>query len=345
MSTYLNPRRNFAFDAMSTTDLPDYARQFLIYLDSTCNLAHRTRCSYYIQLRQFLRWILVRGQPFNDEIFHSISPTNVSIEEVAKITESDIEEYLSFCHTNLGNSPTTRAQKRAALKRFYQYMVLRKYIPENPTNDIPLPRLEKRLPKYLTLQESLHLLRTEDTEFPERGKCILFLLLNCGMRLSELAALNLSSIHDDTLLIYGKGRKERVVYLNEPCTAALYDYLAARQTLPKIIDKDALFLSKRTGKRITARRIEQIVEKCLQQAGLDGRGISPHKLRHTAATLMYQSNAGLLEIKEILGHESTSTTEIYTHLNEEQLRKVARESILAKVLCGTAPVASSAKPG
>ena len=149
------------------------------------------------------------------------------------------------------------------------------------------------------------------------------------MRLAELVSINLSDFRDDTIRITGKGSKERLVYLNDACLQALAHYRKARNALPNLTDKDALFVSKRTGKRLTARRVEQIVARCLQSAGLSGRGFSPHKLRHTAATLMYQGGVDMLALKEILGHESVSTTQIYTHINQQQLRDAVQASPLS----------------
>ena len=156
--------------------------------------------------------------------------------------------------------------------------------------------------------------------------------LNGGMRLAELVTMNLGDFRDDTIRITGKGGKERLVYLNEACLDALQHYLPARAALPNLSDRNALFVSKRTGKRLSARRVQQIVERCLQSAGLSGKGYSPHKLRHTAATLMYRhGNVDMLELKEILGHAHVSTTEIYTHINTEKLRKAAKSTPLSKI--------------
>lgn len=154
------------------------------------------------------------------------------------------------------------------------------------------------------------------------------LFLNCGMRLAELIGINSGDFRDDTIRITGKGGKERLVYLNDACKQSLQHYCKARAGLPNLVDKEALFVSKRTGKRLTARRVEQIVARCLQSAGLSGRGFSPHKLRHTAATLMYQGGVDMLALKEILGHENVSTTQIYTHINQQRLRQAVEASPL-----------------
>ena len=187
-------------------------------------------------------------------------------------------------------------------------------LPANPTENISLGSPARALPKYLTRDEAVTLLSNIQSDFYERDYCILTLFLNCGMRLAELVTIDMGDFRDDTIRIVGKGSKERLVYLNDASLDALQRYKKVRTSLPNLVDRDALFVSKRTGKRLSARRIEQIVARCLQSAGLSGRGFSPHKLRHTAATLMYQGGVDMLALKEILGHENVSTTQIYTHI-------------------------------
>ena len=206
---------------------------------------------------------------------------------------------------------------------------------ENPMLNLETPKLKKTLPKYLTLEQALELLTHINTNFTERDFCIITLFLNCGMRLSELCGINISDIHDNRLRLLGKGNKERIVYLNNSCLNAINNYLAVLNSGEKIKrsdkEKDALFLNK-NGKRIGARRVEQIVEDCLKQAGLDGMGISPHKLRHTAATLLYQdAGVDIRVLKELLGHESLSTTEIYTHVSNKQIEDASKKSPLGNI--------------
>ena len=193
--------------------------------------------------------------------------------------------------------------------------------------------MKKRLPKYLSLKEGMTLLQSVNSDFYERDYCILTLFLNCGMRLSELVNIRVTDIQDDgTIRIIGKGNKERLVYLNDACIKALHTLCIERAKIPNLQDKKALFVSKKTGKQLSARRVQQIVEKCLQAAGLSGKGYSPHKLRHTAATMMYQEgHVDMLALKEILGHAHVSTTEIYTHMATEQLREAVQSSPFAQV--------------
>lgn len=193
---------------------------------------------------------------------------------------------------------------------------------DNPCENIELPANKKRLPKYLSLEQSMELLRSTDTDFRSRDYCIIMLFLSCGMRLSELVGIDVLDLQKDKIRIIGKGNKERTVYLNDGCISAIEDYMAERNKIVSPEVEPALFVSKRTKKRISPRRVEQIVTGCLQKAGLSGQGFSTHKLRHTAATLLYRSgNADMLALKEILGHEHVSTTEIYTHISDEAIEK------------------------
>ena len=194
------------------------------------------------------------------------------------------------------------------------------------------PPRKKSLPKYLTLEESLRLLQSIEGKDRERDYCIITILLNCGIRLSELVGIRLSDIREDTLTVLGKGNKERLVYLNQACLDALAAYLAVRPEPPKEANKPYLFLSSHTRAPISPRRVEQIVEFHLKAAGLDGRGYSPHKLRHTAATLMYQhGGVDIRVLKEILGHVNLGTTEIYTHVSNEQIANAADRNPLSHV--------------
>ena len=222
--------------------------------------------------------------------------------------------------------------KVVAIKRFYKYLEVNGYMEVNRIAFLESPQSKKSLPRYLTLEQSVKLLNSVEGKNKERDYCILTLFLNCGLRLSELVGINISHIKDDnTLVVLGKGNKERTVYLNDACLRSIRDYLAVR---PKdsVIDRDALFLSNRK-KRISREMVQKTVEGYLKKSGLDGMGFSTHKLRHTAATLMYQhGNVDPLQLKEILGHENLSTTEIYTHVHDEQLKRAVDSNPLNDIL-------------
>lgn len=333
MSTYIdarNPNTHNNYD-----DCPKLVREFLYYCETIRGLSARTVNGYYIDLRIFLKYIyqLRMGLSTDISILGDVVINDIDVDFIANISKADIYEYMHFTMHERSNSPATRARKLSTLKTFYKYACTSaNVIKINPTEDIGTPALKKRIPKYLSLDESLELLKSVNSDFYERDYCILTLFLNCGMRLSELIGINLTDIRDNQIRIIGKGDKERMVYLNNACLSALRLLCDERAKLPNLIDKNALFVSRRTGKRLSARRVQQIVDNCLQAAGLSGKGYSVHKLRHTAATLMYRfGNVDMLALKEILGHEHVTTTEIYTHISEKQLEEAAAASPLSKV--------------
>ncbi len=253
---------------------------------------------------------------------------------IQSVTTSEIYEFMYYITRERDNSAAARARKLSSVKGFYKFLTNKmKLLEKNPADDVGTPAQKKRLPKYLSLNESIELLKNIRSDFYERDYCIITLFLNCGMRLSELVNINITDIHEDgTIRIVGKGDKERLVYLNDACISALRRLCEARAKLPNLQDQKALFVSGKTGKRLSARRVQQIVDSCLKTAGLSGKGYSTHKLRHTAATMMYQEgHVDMLALKEILGHAHVSTTEIYTHLGTEQLRQAADASPFAKL--------------
>ncbi len=331
MSTYINPMnpgKHAPYD-----DIPQDARDFLNYLGAILNRSPRTVNAYYIDLRTFFRF-MVRYRGLADHTdFDDICITHLDRDFIASITKSEIYEYLYFLKNERQNEPAARSRKLSSVKSFFRFMTIKSNRLENdPSKDVSVPTTRRALPKYLTLEESIDLLKNIQSDFYERDYCIITLFLNCGMRLIELVGINLTDFRDDTIRIIGKGNKERLVYLNQACITALQQYCEARAKLPNLKEPQALFVSKKTGKRIGARRVEQIVEQCLKAANLSGKGYSPHKLRHTAATLMYRhGDVDMLELKEILGHEHVSTTEIYTHINTEKLRKAASATPLSNM--------------
>ncbi|MDE5855052.1 MAG: tyrosine-type recombinase/integrase, partial [Ruminococcus sp.] len=219
-------------------------------------------------------------------------------------------------------------------RSFFKYLTkVAHLVKNNPMLDIEIPMPKSRLPKYLSLNESMRLLEASDNSDSKRDYCIITLFLNCGMRLSELISINISDIdfHENKLRILGKGNKERMVYLNPACINALENYLVIRKSNKKAVDEPALFISNQN-KRISKRRVQQIVDNTLNAAGLGGKGLTTHKLRHTAATLMYQyGDADVLTLKELLGHSNIATTEIYTHLNNESVRMAVEANPLAGI--------------
>ena len=316
---------------------PDYLKEFLIYMETIKGRSSRTVDGYYIELRSFMRFLMIKNNMVSsDTDYTDIDISVAPFELIKNATKLDAMEFLAEFQTKHQNQAKARSRKVSAIRSFYKYLTVSSgKLIENPMLNLETPKLKKTLPKYLTLEQALELLTHINTNFTERDFCIITLFLNCGMRLSELCGINISDIHDNRLRLLGKGNKERIVYLNNSCLNAINNYLAVLNSGEKIKrsdkEKDALFLNK-NGKRIGARRVEQIVEDCLKQAGLDGMGISPHKLRHTAATLLYQdAGVDIRVLKELLGHESLSTTEIYTHVSNKQIEDASKKSPLGNI--------------
>ena len=315
---------------------PTYLNAFLDYSTTILNKSPNSIKEYNYDLAMFLKFIKMHFGLTNETDFNNIEIKDLPFDVIKKIELDDIHAFLGYLTSTFNSKSATRARKISTIRVFFKYLSQdasqRFLLDHNPALNLKTPKKDKRLPKYLSLDDSKKLLdaaSNEDNRNFERDYAITTLFLNCGMRLAELVSINMGDFRDDTIRITGKGGKERLVYLNEACINALEHYCRVRKDIPHLVDKDALFVSKRTGKRLTARRVEQIVARCLQSAGLSGRGFSPHKLRHTAATLMYQGGVDMLALKEILGHENVSTTQIYTHINQQQLRAAVQASPLA----------------
>ena len=317
---------------MKYAGCPPIILEFLLYLETIRNLSSRTVNAYWIDLRTFFRYIyLSRGIVDKDSDFGSISIEDLSLDIIKTITQLEIYEYLHFTMSSRDNNANTRSRKISALRSYFKYLTVKAHkLEENPVKDLEVPALKKTLPRYLSLDESISLLNSVDGDFATRDYCIITLFLNCGMRLSELCGINIHDIHEETITITGKGNKERQVYLNSACKKAIARYFRDRNGRTySHKDREALFLS-RTGSRLTPRRVEQIVNGYIKKAGLEGQGYTVHKLRHTAATLMYRyGDVDILTLKEILGHAHTSTTEIYTHLDDKRLKEAAEASPLS----------------
>lgn len=321
---------------------PSFITEFLNYNTVIKNRSSKTVEEYANDLYTFFRFLKMnRGLVAADIPFEEITINDLTIDTVASVTLNDAYMFLVYCKDERENNERTRARKATTLRMFYKYLTVQKrLIDENPLQELDSPKIKKTLPKYLTLEESLALLSAVEGKFKERDYCIITLFLNCGMRLSELVSLNLSDIRsNNTIVVTGKGNKERTIYLNEACIDAINAYLPFRPVDGvKARDRDALFISRQKG-RISPKTVQYIVKSTLEKAGLQGRDLSTHKLRHTAATLMYQhGNVDVLAIKEMLGHESLSTTQIYTHIVDEQLQKAAQANPLSTVKAPKRPV-------
>ncbi|MCD8187966.1 MAG: tyrosine recombinase XerC [Ruminococcus sp.] len=315
---------------------PEFLNDYLVHLKVVKMLSERTIQEYYLDIRLFLKYICCMNYDIDLDI-DDIDISGMTENDLKKISVSDIYNFIFYVSDERQNLDRARYRKVSALRSFFKYLSkTAKIIDNDPTKDLDIPAPKAALPKFLTLDESLRLLKSADTKDSKRDYCILTLFLNCGMRLSELVGINITDIdfYELRMKILGKGNKERMVYLNSACVDALNQYLEVRNNNPKAANESALFLSNQN-KRISKRRVQQIVEKSLTEAGLNGKGITTHKLRHTAATLMYQyGDADVLTLKELLGHVSVSTTEIYTHLNDNTVRNAIESNPLSKVKGG-----------
>lgn len=311
--------------------LPELVQQYLIYIEAIKGHSELSVLEYASDLRTFFRYIArIRGlcpKDAQDEEI-DLSPINLKIIQSVKLT--DAYQFLIYCKNVRKNSESTRARRVVSIRRFYSYLSDNLgVIDSNPLKSLDAPKTRKSLPKYLSLEEAEKLLSVVDGKFKERDYAILTLFLNCGMRLSELVSIDYNDIKsDNSLTIIGKGNKERTVYLNQACVDAITAYMKVRPH-DGVKDK-ALFLSSRN-QRISAKTVQHLVYTYLDKAGLGDRGLSVHKLRHTAATLMYQhGNVDVLLLKEILGHENLGTTEIYTHISDDAARKAIESNPLSK---------------
>ena len=314
---------------------PKLLRDFLFYMETIRGRSVKTVEAYYTDLHTFFCFMKTyKGFCDSNLSTKDMDISDIDLEFIKSITLSDVYEYLNYTMSERENNAKTRARKVSSLRSFYKYLTTKaNVLEENPIQELEIPALKKSLPKYLSLEQSLELLSHVDSSSPKRDYCMITLFLNCGIRLSELVGLNLSSVHfaAKTMTVLGKGNKERLLYLNNACIRSLEEYLKERSQIKSIKDKNALFLSSR-GTRITARRVQQIIQRSLEQAGLAGQGFSTHKLRHTAATLLYQQGGvDIRVLQQMLGHVNLGTTEIYTHTSSQQLKEAAESSPLKDV--------------
>ena len=321
---------------------PQLLRDFLSYHETIRGHSKKTVDEYFLDLRTFFRFLkLQRGLVPDETPFEEIQIIDVELPLVASVTMTDIYEFLSFLsrerpnrpnskNTGYGLSAKSRARKLAAIRSFYKYLTVKtKLLDENPVADIDSPKVPQTLPKYLSLEDSRALLSSVNGPNKERDYCILMIFLSCGLRISELIGLNLNDITADALRVRGKGNKERIVFLNDACMSAINAYIELRKTLkPNPKSAQALFLS-RNGNRISRTSVHEMIKKRLLEAAVDRDGISAHKLRHTAATLMLQGGVDIRTLQELLGHEHLNTTQIYTHIENESLREAAARSPLS----------------
>ncbi len=322
---------------MKFEDCPDYLQEYLNYISTIKMHSELTVKNYYVDLRLFLRYLKKDRLSITDEM-NEITIADVSDELVKSVTLNDLLAFLSYAASERDNKSKARARKAVSLRQFFKYLTVKKmWFEVSPAQNLELPTPKKALPKHLTIEQATELLRTCSTfnSWEDyRDYCMMTFFLNCGMRLSELVHIDVNDYIETTIdgqnvalmKILGKGSKERIIYFNAACVTAYKNYIKVR---PEAKDK-ALFVSRRHT-RISNRRVEQIIEEKLKLSGLSGMGFSVHKLRHTAATLMYQNGVDVRVLKEVLGHENLGTTQIYTHVANEQVRSAIENNPLADI--------------
>ena len=313
----------------------EYLKKYLDYMWVVKGKSENTINEYYTDLRTLFRFLKVRKNLVDKDIeFDKIMIDDIDLDFIKSISLEDLYEFMGFASNSRKNSTTTRARKTSSIKNFFNYLDVKIHVLEiNPAKELEAPKKKKTLPKYLTLEQSLELLNAVDGDYKERDYCILTLFLNCGIRLAELVSINLGDIdlQERTLRIVGKGDKERQIYINDACVSAVKAYMKIRNP-DKTKDKKALFISRQSG-RISNKTVQAMVYKYLKKIGLENKGYSVHKLRHTAATLMYQhGKVDIRILKDILGHENLGTTEIYTHVSDENMKDASNKNPLSGVI-------------
>ena len=323
-------------------DCPQLLRDFLTYHETIKGQSPRTIAEYYLDLRMFLRFIkLMRNDMPITTRLDDIPIKDIDINFIRGINTSDIFDFLSYLANDRIPNPDSpapdrgietaaRARKLSSLKSFFKYLTVRtKLLEDNPVADLEYPKLRKSLPKYLTLEQSSALLRAASGQNQKRDYAILMIFLNCGIRRSELVGLNLTDVYEDRIRVIGKGNKERFVYFGSACKKAIDDYLPERNK-QVLSDNRALFGS-RDSNRISVSAVHRLVKKYLLMAGLDPESFSAHKLRHTAATMMLSGGVDVKTVQEVLGHENLNTTQIYTHIENTELKIAAEANPLSKL--------------
>ena len=324
------------------SDCPSILKDFLAYHETIKGQSQLTISEYYLDLRMFLRFVkLMRNDMPVTTNLEDISIKDINLDFIREIDTSDVFDFLSYLSndralnqdsqaTDYGISPSARARKLSAIKSFYKYLTVRtKQLQDNPVAELEYPKLRKSLPKYLTLEQSSALLQAVSGQNEKRDYAILMLFLNCGIRRSELVGLNLTDVYEDRIRVVGKGNKERFVYFGSACRKAIDAYLPERNK--RVLSDNRALFGSRDNNRISVTAVHRLVKKALLQAGLDSTQFSAHKLRHTAATMMLSGGVDVKTVQEVLGHENLNTTQIYTHIENTELKVAAEANPLSKL--------------
>ena len=329
------------------SESPEFLNNYLKYVRFISFNAETTVNEAYFDLRTLLRFIKLmlydesKLNNFDPDYFKTISIKDITLSDMRKVTNQDLHNFIRFLHDDLKNSPKTRNKKLASLKKLFEYLSANNYIPTNPSIGLHSAKVEKRLPKYLTLEQSKKLLSNtikSDSINKIRNYAITCIFLNCSLRLSELVGINISNIKIDdseqTIRVTGKGNKERILYLDKAVCEAIKEYLKVRPVTGRDNpDYDALFLSSRK-KRISRRAVQTIIKDEMIQIKEDKlKDCHVHILRHTSTTLLFnENNINIFILKEILGHKSLKATEIYTHVPDKKLKEIMENCTISSIL-------------
>lgn len=315
-------------------ECPQILRDFLNYHETIKGQSQLTISEYHLDLRMFLRFVkLMRcDMPIHSQL-EDIPIADIDIEFIRQITTTEVFDFLSYLsadRSDTGISASARARKLSSIKSFFKYLTLRtKLLSENPVAELEYPRLRKSLPRYLKMDQAAALLSSVSGPYQKRDYAILMLFLNCGIRRSELVGLNISDVYEDRIRVVGKGNKDRFVYFGSACRKALDIYLLERNK--KVLSDNKALFGSRDNNRISVSAVHRLVKKHLAAAGLDETQFSAHKLRHTAATMMLSGGVDVKTVQEVLGHENLNTTQIYTHIENTELKIAAEANPLGKL--------------
>lgn len=317
-------------------DAPDILMEFLEYHSTVRGHSDKTITGYYLDLKILFRFLKRRRKLVPADVpFYEIDITDVDLDFIKSIRIEELYRYQSFSPERMNSSnalsAASRCRRTSSVKSFFNYLTTKRHLLDyNVCQELDMPKRQASLPRYLEESECDRLLASCDGPYGLRDYCILMLFLSCGLRISELVSLNVTDVYDDHVRVLGKGNKERVVYFAEGCREAIDDYLAVRDPMPIVAeDKNALFIS-RDHRRISVRGVQKMVDKKLLMAGLDSSRYSPHKLRHTAATLMLKNGVDTRALQEVLGHSNLNTTQIYTHLDNAALHEAAKANPIGR---------------
>ena len=305
-------------------EIPRLLKDFLVYLTTIKGKSPRTRKEYEYDISLFLRFIKSMDEDIPVNKIEEVNIKDIKIDRIREVTLEDLYMFIEFCEVQRNNSAATRARKVATLKSFFKYLKgKRKLLEDNPADELESPKIGKKSPIYMNQVEAEQFIAgIKRNNHYYRNYCMIMLFLNLGLRVSELCSLDLNSIHDRTLRIVGKGNKERTVYLNNACINSIQMYFEKeRPSIQGAKDNNALFLSQK-GTRLTRQTVAKIVKRINVDSGLKNDKITPHKLRHSAATIMYKHGADIRSLQHILGHTSVSTTQIYTHVEDKEIQQV-----------------------